>query len=130
MNYDYVRVMLSNAHNHVQAFRKATSHDASEEELLGWRRKGKDRMASQQPGRDSWGSAASKALLAQACFSGWRPRGQGPARELLGAAVGYRTAHQLSLGSLGSTKRLQPGCSSEAPSKAVSSLPKRGALCS
>ena len=91
---------------------------------------GKIRTASQQPGRGSWGSAGGKALLAPTCFSGWRPRGQRPTRELLGAAVSCRRAHQLSLGSLGSRRRLQPGCSSEAPSKAVSSLPKRGALCS
>ena len=78
MNYDYVRVMLSNAHNHVQAFRKATSHDVSEEELLGWRRKGKDRMASQQPGRDSWGSAASKALWPRPASLAGGPEGRGP----------------------------------------------------
>lgn len=51
MNYDYVRVMLSDAHNQVQVFRKATSHDASEEELPGWRRKDKDGLSAAWAGQ-------------------------------------------------------------------------------
>lgn len=45
MNYSYVRVMLSDAHNQVQVFRKATSHDASEEDPLGGRSKDKDGLS-------------------------------------------------------------------------------------
>ena len=46
MNYSYVRVMLSDAHNQVQVFRKATSHNASEEDPLGERRKDKDGLSA------------------------------------------------------------------------------------
>lgn len=70
--------MLSNAHNHVQAFRKATSHDASEEELLGWRRKGKDRMASQQPGRTAGALQQARHSWPRPASLARGPEGRGP----------------------------------------------------
>ena len=42
--------MLSDAHNQVPVFRKATSHDASEEKLPGWR-KDKDGLSAAWAGQ-------------------------------------------------------------------------------